>query len=88
MEEYPKFFVNCDKWLQQSKNFQYDALTTLKVFQNFANGMNSTRIVYLDSTKELTASCTPELHGQFALTRVGNRRSKFSKIALAYEYGF
>ena len=31
VEEKFKFFVNYDKWLQQSRNFHYEALKTLKM---------------------------------------------------------
>ena len=39
LEEKCKFFMNYDKWLQQSRNFDYGPLTPKCYgFQRFANG--------------------------------------------------
>ena len=52
--------------MPKSRNFQYEALNTLKMYL-----MDFTRIMYLEPIRGLTASHAPELHWQVAVMHRG-----------------
>ena len=66
-----KFFVNYDKWSEQSRNLHYEALKTLKMlwFPALCQWTLPDTLVHLDPTRRLTAFRAPKLHWQLALTR-------------------
>ena len=78
VEEKFEFFVNHDEWLQQSRNsimrlmVMVMVLWCSDVMVSRPSAMDPTRIVYLDPTREFTASCAPELHWQLTITYRGS----------------
>ena len=66
-----KFFVNYDKWSEQSRNLHYEALKTLKMlwFPALCQWTLPDTLVHLDPIRRLTAFRAPKLHWQLALTR-------------------
>ena len=71
VEKKKKFFVNYDKWSEQSRNLHYEALKTLKMlwFPALCQWTLPDTLVHLDPTRRLTAFRAPKLHWQLALTR-------------------
>ena len=70
-----KFFANYDKWLQQSRNFHYEAFKTHKTWFPALLPWTLPRLCIWTLSKGLTASCAPELH-HLLLTRRGSPLKK------------